>query len=126
MTRRFSSAIVGIVLVCVVGSARFDSMVAAAGPQPPAAQRGNQAPPNMPGMMKMHEQMMAEMKANTAKLDALVKDMNAAAGDARVSALVAVVNELARQHTSTHGRMAEMHQQMMGMMGGRMMNARLT
>jgi hypothetical protein len=114
-----------IVLVCVVGFLRFDAMVAAAGQQPPAAQRGNQAPPNMPGMMKMHEQMMAEMKASNAKLDALVKDMNAAAGDARIGALVAVVNELVRQHTFTHGRMAEMHQQTMGLMSGRgMMNAR--
>jgi hypothetical protein len=36
----------------------------------------------MADMMKMHEQMMAEMKAGDAKLDALIKDMNAATGDA--------------------------------------------
>jgi hypothetical protein len=44
----------------------------------------------MADMMKMHEQMMAEMKTGDAKLDALVRDMNAAAGDAKVKAMAAV------------------------------------
>jgi hypothetical protein len=65
-------------------------------------------------MMKMHEQMMAEMKAAEAKLDALVTDMNAATGDAKVTATAAVVNELVRQHKAMHGRMGHMHQHMMG------------
>jgi hypothetical protein len=68
----------------------------------------------MQDMMKMHEQMMAEMKAGDAKLDALVKDMNDAKGDAKVNAVAAVVNELVRQHKAMHGRMGQMHQQMMG------------
>jgi hypothetical protein len=68
----------------------------------------------MADMMKMHEQMMAEMKAGDAKFDALVKDMNAAAGDAKVNAMAAVVNELVRQHKAMHERMGQMHQQMMG------------
>ncbi len=68
----------------------------------------------MAEMMKMHEQMMAEMKASDAKLDALVKDMNAAAGDAKVNAIAAVVNELARQSKAMHAHMGQMHQQMMG------------
>ena len=39
-----------------------------------------QAQPGMQDMMKMHEQMMAEMKGNRAKLDALVQQMNSAPG----------------------------------------------
>ena len=65
-------------------------------------------------MMKMHQQMMAEMKAAAARLDALVTDMNAATGDARVTALAAVVNELARQQKAMSGRMGHMCEQMMG------------
>ena len=77
--------------------------------------------PNMPGMMKKHEQMMADMKAGDAKLDALVTEMNAAAGDARVDAVAAVVNELVRQHKTMRSHMGQMHQQMMGMGRGGMM-----
>ena len=72
------------------------------------------SPPQQPNMMKMHEQMMAEMKAGDAKLDALVKEMNTAPGDAMVNAVAAVVGELVRQHRATHERMGQMHQQMMG------------
>ena len=74
----------------------------------------------MQDMMKMHEQMMAEMKASDAKLDALLKDMNSVSGDARVTAMAAVVNELVRQHKAMHARMGQMHQQMMGGRGGAM------
>jgi hypothetical protein len=79
----------------------------------PSAQPLEQ-PQGMPGMMKMHEQMMAEMRAADARLDALVKEMNAASGDAKVTAIAAVVNELAAQHKSMHERMGQMHQEMMG------------
>jgi hypothetical protein len=68
----------------------------------------------MPGMMKMHEQMMADMKAAGARLDALVKDMNATSGDAKVTAIAAVVAELVAQQKSMHERMGQMHQQMLG------------
>jgi hypothetical protein len=78
----------------------------------------------MPDMMKRHQQMMADAKAGDARLDALVKEMNAATGGAKVDAVAAVVNELARQHKAMHGHMGEMHEQMMmgmGMGRGRMM-----
>jgi hypothetical protein len=68
----------------------------------------------MADMMEMHEQMMTDMKAGDAKLDALARDMNAAAGDAKVNATAAVVNELVRQQKAMHERMGQMHQQMMG------------
>jgi hypothetical protein len=82
-------------------------------PRNPAQQTPPQPQP-MAEMMKMHEQMMAQMKASDAKLDALVKDMNAAAGEARITAMAAVVNELARQTRAMHERMGQMHQHMMG------------
>jgi len=68
----------------------------------------------MQDMKKMHEQMMAEMKAGDAKLDALVSDMNAAADNAKVNAVAAVVTELVRQHKAMHEHMGQMHQHMMG------------
>jgi hypothetical protein len=76
----------------------------------------------MQDMMKMHEQMMAEMRAAQTKLDGLVSDMNAASGDARVTTLTAVVNELVRQQRAMHHHMGQMHHHMgqmhQHMMGG--------
>lgn len=74
----------------------------------------DQAPANMQDMMKMHEQMMAEMKAADGRLDSLVKEMNAASGEAKVNAVAAVVTELVRQQKAMHEHMGQMHQQMMG------------
>ena len=72
-------------------------------------------------MMKMHQQMMAAMKAADVKLDELVKDMNAGTGEAKISAIAQVVNELVRQQKTMHEHMGMMDQQMMMqmMMGGR-------
>lgn len=103
------------------GLTRLDVGAAQRTPQNSAPQ-ATQPQPGMAEMMKMHEQMMAEMKASDATLEALVKDMNAAAGDAKVSTMAAVVNELVRQNRTMHERMGQMHQQMMGgpgMMMGR-------
>jgi hypothetical protein len=65
--------------------------------------------------------MMAEMKANRARLDTLVQQKNSASGNAKVDAIAAVVTELVRQQNTMHDRMGQMHEQMMsghGMMGG--------
>ena len=81
-----------------------------------------QAQPGMQDMMKMHEQMMAEMKGNRAKLDALVQQMNTASGNAKVDAIAVVVTELVRQQNTMSERMGQMHEHMMsgrGVMGGR-------
>lgn len=87
-------------------------------PAPPSP--GQSSQPNMAEMMKMHQQMMAEMKTADAKLDELVKAMNAATGDAKISAIAQVVNELVRQQMGMHGRMGMMDGHMMQMMmGGR-------
>ena len=77
---------------------------------PPAADQSR----GMADMMKMHDQMMADMHAAEARLDGLIKEMSASSGDAKVAAIAAVVTELAAQQKSMHARMAQMHQQMMG------------
>jgi hypothetical protein len=83
-----------------------------------AAVESQQAqPPAMPDMMKMHEQMMAEMKDAGVKLDRLVDEMNSATGEARISAIARVVNEIARQQKMMYERMGTMHQQMMSGQG---------
>ena len=100
-----------------LGISRLGVGAAEATPQNPAPQAPAQPQPGMAEMMKMHEQMMAEMKAADAKLDALVKDMNAAAGDSKLTAMAALVTELVRQHKAERARMGQMHQQMMGGQG---------
>ena len=105
MATRLSVAAVLVIVTLALGVTGFGFSVAEA-TQPQQ--------PNTQAMMKMHEQMMAEMKAGDAKLDALVKDMNDAKGDAKLNAIAAVVNELVQQHKTMHGRMGQMHQQMMG------------
>lgn len=99
-----------VVSVVLLAGARYSSLDVA--PAAAAQQPGGQ--PGMADMKKMHEQMMAEMKAADAKLDELVKDMNSAKGDAKTNAIAAVVTELVRQHKAMHEHMGQMHEQMMG------------
>ena len=107
-------------LAGIVGSGRT---LAASAPQ----QKGDQTPPATPesgmaGMMKRHQQMMADMHAADAKLDQLVNEMNSATGDARTAAIARVVTELVNQQKTMHGRMGAMDDQMMkghGMMSGK-------
>ena len=79
--------------------------------QPDASR--DQQQPNMQDMMKMHEQMMADMKAANQKLDQLAQKMDSATGPAKVDATAAVVKELVAQHRAMCDRMGLMHQQMM-------------
>lgn len=78
-------------------------------------------PAGMQMMMKMHEQMMAEMKAGHARLDQLLQEMKGATGPAKVDAVAAAVAELAAQHKAMHEHMGTMHGRMMTMMAGRAM-----
>ena len=73
--------------------------------------------PHMPDMRQQHEQMMAEMKASDARLEELVRAMNATTGDAKVSAMAEVINEMFRQHQAMHRHMAAMDRMPMGPMG---------
>ena len=72
-------------------------------------------PMNADDMSKMHQQMMAEMKAEQAKLDSLVKNMNSANGDAKVRATADLLAELVRDHGKMIDRMGTMHEHMMSM-----------
>ncbi len=82
--------------------------------EPPATSSATAGDP-MPGM----HQMMDDATAANARLDALLKDLSLATGDARIAALTAVVTELAQQQKTMHAHMSAMHGQMMQMMAGR-------
>jgi hypothetical protein len=111
-TRRLVVACVVLTVALSAMSSRFSAVGAA--PQSASSQGTAQSEPPMQNMMKMHQQMMAEMTAADAKLDGLVKDMNAATGDAKVAALAVVVNELVQQQKAMHEHMGHMHQEMIG------------
>ena len=104
--RRFALVTSIALILAAQGGGPPWGLLASVAAQTPAA--------TMPDMKKMHEQMMAEMKAGDARLDALVSDMNAAADNAKVNAVAAVVTELVRQHKAMHEHMGQMHQHMMG------------
>jgi hypothetical protein len=122
MMRRltFGASIV-LLLSSTPPTGSFDLATDVAAQAPPAQASPQQSPSTMQDMMKMHEQMMADMKAADSKLDALVTEMNGASGEAKVNAVAAVVTELVRQQKLMHEHMGQMHQQMMGGRGMMMM-----
>ena len=73
-----------------------------------------QEPSGMPGMdkqkhremMPMHEKMMEKQKAEDAEIDKLLAEMNAATGEKRVDAIVAVLNKLVERRKAMHAEMA--------------------
>lgn len=77
-------------------------------------------------MEGMQGTMMADMKAQDAKLDALVAKMKAASGNAKTAAIEELLTALVQQHTSMRNAMMErqgemmmhMHEQMMKPMAG--------
>jgi len=62
-----------------------------------------------------HGEAMAQRRM---QIEDLVDAMNAAQGPAKVDAMAAVVNELAREHIEMHHRMHEMHHPMQPMRPG--------
>ncbi len=72
-------------------------------------------------MMAMRQKMMADDKAADARLQPLIDKMNAAKGEAKVDAMVAVITELIRQRTGTREQMTQLSQMMMPNMMGMMM-----
>jgi hypothetical protein len=121
MTRvSFTSGLAAVLAVVAVATLGSGTQVLAV-LQAPTAQSGQSSQqPDMAEMMKRHQQMMADMKAADAKLDELVATMNGANGEAKVTAIAQVVNELVRQQKTMHEHMGMMDQQMMmRMMGGR-------
>ena len=78
-------------------------------PPPPAHKMEMSGKPGMmdekkmdESMMAHHKEMMAKMEAMDARLDELVKKMNAATGSKKPDAVAAVVNELVWRHVSTN------------------------
>lgn len=118
MAMRFAVG-ASLVALTIVSVASRDGLVGVSAQHDhPTAGSAAAAAQGVPGrMMKTPEEMMAEMKAADAKLDALVATMNTATGEDRLAAVTAVVNELVRQHKGMHARMGEMQQ-----MGGRAMS----
>jgi hypothetical protein len=122
MSRRAVAA-AGLMAVVVAGSAAVRAQSGAA-PAPPAAQHDHQAqdaqpPASQPAngqKMQMHHEMMEQMKAAEARMDALAKTMNDAKGEAKVAAIAAVINELVAEQRAMHSRMMTMHEHMMPMM----------
>jgi hypothetical protein len=115
MTRQMSALTAIAVSGLLAGAAQSGSARVAAAPQDDHAAHAaaQPAPPATPDMMKMHGQMMADMKVEAARLDVLVKEMNAASGTAKTDAIAAVVNELVRQRTAMQAHMGGMHDMMM-------------
>jgi ElaB/YqjD/DUF883 family membrane-anchored ribosome-binding protein len=109
-----------ITAVCLVGTVPVRT--SAQGAQAPAveAQHDHSQPsPAGADQMPAMRQMMADIKAADARLDALLKDLGAANGDARIALLTKIVTELVQQQKTMHQHMAAMHGQMMPMMMGR-------
>jgi cell division protein FtsL len=57
-------------------------------------------------MMPMHAKMMEEQKVQDAEIEKLQAEMNAATGEKRVDAIVAVINKLVEQRKAMHEKMA--------------------
>ena len=121
MTKRLTlTTLTTLVFLSLTFGAQWTGQATAAPQSQPSTASAQQSSPSqmqdmqMQDMMKMHQQMMAEMKAGNAKLEELVKQMNAAKGEAKVDATAAVVTELVRQHTAMTDHMGQMSQHMMG------------
>jgi cell division protein FtsL len=57
-------------------------------------------------MMPKHAKMMEVQKAQDAEIDRLIAEMNAATGEKRVDAIIAVLNKLVAQRKAMHEKMA--------------------
>jgi hypothetical protein len=104
-----------MLIVSWISGIPFEPLANAASAASPA-QAAPAAQMSMQDMMKMHDTMMADMKAGQARLDDLEKKMNAATGDAKVAAMAQLVSELVGQHRGMNERMGGMSQRMMGQM----------
>jgi len=108
-----------VLLASFVGAATLWAQQPA--PPPPAAQKMEM--PGKPSMMdeKMmeepmmahHKEMMGKMETMDARLDELVKKMNAATGNKKANATAAVINELVAQRKQMRDEMMTMMPEMM-------------
>jgi len=89
--------------------------LAAQQPQGPARDSAAQA-----AMMMNMQQHMRMMDSADARLDTLVRRMNSASGNAKVSAMAQVINELVAQRRAMQAHMRQMMQSHGDMMHGQM------
>jgi hypothetical protein len=73
--------------------------------------------PDCAAMMRMHQQMEADRKADDARLNDLTTKMNEATGDQKTEAMAAVISELVAQRA----RARELDEKMQGQMMAHMM-----
>jgi hypothetical protein len=57
-------------------------------------------------MMPVHEKMIEEQKAQDAEIDKLLAEMNAAVGEKRIDAIMAVLNKLVEQRKTMNAEIA--------------------
>jgi hypothetical protein len=57
-------------------------------------------------IMPMHAKMIEEQKAQDTEIDKLAAEMNAATGEKRIDAIIAVLNKLIQQRKDMHAKMA--------------------
>jgi hypothetical protein len=57
-------------------------------------------------LMPKHAKMMEEQKLQDAEIGKLMAEMNAATGEKRMNAIVAVINKLVEQRKAMHEKMA--------------------
>ena len=110
-----------VLLLSFVGTMTLGAQEPA--PSPGAAPKMKMEMPGKPGMMgeKMmeepmmahHKEMMAKMEAMDARLDDLVKRMNAATGSKKPDAVAAVITELVAQRKQMREQMMAMQPEMM-------------
>jgi hypothetical protein len=74
-----------------------------------------QAAPQGSHMMDQ-DTMMSDMKAADARLETMVRKMNAAQGEEKIGAMQDVLNELVQNQVAMHRHMAMMHDHMMSQM----------
>ncbi len=92
-----------------------------------AQQPGQRAPGDSTAhamMMNKMEQHMRMMDSANVRLDSLVRRMNQATGNAKVSAMAQVINELVAQRRGMQAHMRQMMQTHGPMMRGHRMNRR--
>ncbi len=113
------SRTIPVLLVSLVGAVTLRAQQPTS--PPPAAQKMEmQGKPGMmdgkmseDAMMAHHKEMMAKMAAADARLDELVKTMNAATGSKKTNAVAAVINELVAQRKQMRADMMAMQPEMM-------------
>lgn len=113
------SRIIPVVLASFVGAVTLWAQETT--PPPAAAHKMEMSgKPGMTGektteepMMAHHKEMMAKMEAMDARLDSLVKGMNAATGSKKADAVAAVINELVAQRKQMREQMMAMQPEMM-------------